>query len=131
MTGPGKKKASRFKSRIGIRLSIYILIVSSVITLVATSYHLYLEYLDNLNFIENSMDQIKKSHLPSILYSLWISDSEHIETDLANIIRLSHIQHIQIVKDGKALYSFGTPQTEHILSWQFPLDYPFKGKIIT
>ena len=130
MTEPGKKKASRFKNRIALRLSIYILIFSSVITLVATSYHLYLEYLDDLNFIENSMDQIKTSHLPGILYSLWVSDSEDIEIELASILDLPDMHHIQIIKNNKVLYSFGTPQTDHILSRQFPLDYAFKGKSI-
>ena len=125
-----KNKIYYFKNSIAKRLAIYILLFSSLITLLGTSFQLYLYYSEDINFIKDSMSQIKTTRLPSIITSLWVSDSEYIETELTSILELPDMQFIQIIKDEKELYSFGNPQTGNIVSQDFSLDYPFKGKII-
>ena len=57
---PGKESKT-FERYIARRLILFILVCSSVITLISTSARLYLEYRNDMESIENNMHQIELS----------------------------------------------------------------------
>jgi len=130
MTEYPENKRSFFKSRIAKRLTIYILLFSSVITLLGTSLQLYLDYSEDVESVQKSIYLIKTTHLSGIINHLWISDSEQIEAVLSSIMALPDMQYIKIVKEGRILYSFGSPKDERTIHNKFSLVYSFKGETI-
>jgi hypothetical protein len=114
-------RSGKFSS-ISSRLLIYILMVSSVITLLATGIQLYLDYKTDLEEIEKRLIQIEKINLPTITNSLWNVDRSSIKTHLHGILTLHEIQYL-VVRDEAAevFVSVGIPGNESAISRLYPI----------
>lgn len=110
------------------KLIIYILLFSSIITLLGTSYQLYIDYSHDINTIETAFDQIERSHKPIIESNLWVSDLEQLKVQFQGILGLPGIQHVEITKDEKTIISHGRHLNEQLLKKSYPLSYSFKDQ---
>ena len=73
-----------------------ILLFSSLITLLATSLQLYLDYSYDINSIEKNLEQIENNHLDGIVHNIWVSNQHQLLTQLDGILRLPDVQYIEI-----------------------------------
>lgn len=119
---------SRFKSRLAIRLVFFILLFSSVITLLSTGAQLFFEYKRDLGQINSTVDQIRQAHLSTIIKSLWVYDLTMLETELQGIKELPDIGYVGIYKDNKVIISAGQPLRDHYRRHSFSLPYTHKGQ---
>ena len=68
-----------FKSRISLRIIIYMVAVSSTITLLLTAFQLYRDYRLDLDLIEFRLRQIEDVHLRRINNALWATDASELQ----------------------------------------------------
>ena len=111
------------------RLLLYILLCSIFFTFLATIFQLYMDYRKNRELIEARILQIQESYVPGLSESMWDFDNKLIETQLKGILQLPDIQYLEIQsKEGETLMTAGTPQTDTIISRQFPLKHEGKDR---
>lgn len=109
---------------ISTKLLIYILIFSSVITLLTTAINVYLDYLNEMNIIQNRIDDIEDSYLQSLSYSLWYVDDDSVNKQLEGILRLPNVQYVEITtKLQKNNFFVGIKKSGKNISHEFPLIY--------
>src|SRR5215475_11115614 len=70
---------NRWRRGIGPRLLVRILLFSSAITLILTSFQLYFDYRYAVRAIESRMSEIEGSYLQSLSEGLWNLDRRQIE----------------------------------------------------
>ena len=113
------------------RLIIYILLFSSVITLISTSYQLFLDYSQDIGAIQNNMRQIELSYLDSIINSMWVTDEELLTIQADGILRLPDMQYVEIKSNSKQLFFAGIIKESNIIQKEFDLLFHYKGEDIS
>lgn len=109
------------------RLFGYILVFSTLITLLLTSIQLYFEYRNDLQTVERRVIDLERSSLDSIAHSLWNVDADQLRLQLEGIQRLPDVQsvsvrEIEIGEDLPALnLSLGEPDANTELAWTLPI----------
>ena len=94
-------------SSISRRLVIYIVLCSSVITLVLTIFQLQRDYQADLDLIDQGFEQIEKVHLATIVESLWSIDTVRLKTIIAGLSNLRDVSYTAIIETGEVLMSVG------------------------
>jgi PAS domain S-box-containing protein len=131
MTGSKQKQYPLTKSILARKFIFYILLFSSIITLIGTSIQLYLDYNKDKNSIQSTLTQVETTHLQSIVNSLWVYDQEQINVQLQEILSLPDIQYIAISLDGEEGISVGTRKSTQIISQEYPLIYSFRNQDVS
>ena len=87
---------------------LYILLFSSFVTLVTTTYSVYFEYSQNLENIEKTITQIEKSYIASISNSLWQFDSGQLKTLLRGISEVPDIAYVGVTANDETVLEVGS-----------------------
>ena len=113
------------KSKHGIayRLVLYILLFSSLITLLGTILQLYVDYRKDIQSIEKGIIQIEASHLQSLINSLWNFDIDQLKVQMEGILQLPGMRYLAIEYEDGMSISVGIPQEVNIVSRQFDMIY--------
>lgn len=119
-----------YRPGIARHLIIYVVLFSSLITVLATALQLYWDYKADINFINNQLQQIEDVNLKSINESLWTSDTRELNTLIEGISQLRDIQYIEIREKDKIWVSRGQPHHRNTLSRQYPLIHSHRGQDI-
>lgn len=131
MTSFSKFKTILTRPGVGRRFALYIVLFSSLITLISTALQLSIDFQQDVANISNQLNQVTSSYADSLANSLWVTSKEDVELQLAGIARLPDMQYIEIRSDqNKVIAKVGTPQTNHIISQQSELFYKYRGKQI-
>jgi PAS domain S-box-containing protein len=112
------------------RLVIAVVLMSSLITLISTSWHLYNDYKHDLTQIEKNFAIIKNSYLKSLINSVWVHDTSQISTQLEGLLSLPDMEQLEIVTEDKKPWSVGKQSSEHTIKKSFPLTYYYRDKNI-
>lgn len=113
---------------IGRRLALYILMFSSVVTLLSTALQLTLDYRRDVSDIRNQMEQIRTSYSQSLASSLWVSSRKDVALQLEGILRMPDMQYVEVVSSQHNLeVKLGEEKTQQIISYEFDLDYTHRG----
>ncbi len=131
MNDPANNSLKAPHRSIARRLIIYILLFSSVITLISTSYQLFLDYSRDIGAIQNNMRQIELSYLDSIIRSMWVTDEELLTIQADGILRLPDMQYIEIKTNSRQVFFAGTIKKSNIIQKEFDLSFHYKGKDIS
>lgn len=111
-------------NKISLKLFIYILAFSSIVTLFTSAINLYAEYAKEMKIIAGRIQDIQKSYLENLSHSLWYLDTKSTEAQLNGIMRLPDIQYLEItLTKQKSGFSAGSPFEGNALSYDFPLIY--------
>ncbi len=119
-----------FGSIIARRLIIYVVLFSSLITLIATAFQLYLDYDKDLNLIEEELQQVRTVHLNSLAETLWASDARELRTHAEGIMQMRDMQFLEIRDANRVWVTIGEPQTKNVISRQFPMTHKLRGRDI-
>ncbi|MFT3807292.1 putative bifunctional diguanylate cyclase/phosphodiesterase [Arenimonas sp.] len=122
--------------RLGIagRLLLYIVLFSTLVTLLLASVQLALEYRRDIATIEQRIDELRRSRLDSIARSLWDVDSELLRRQLEGIHTLPDIEAVSIretdagAADAPIHIAIGRPDADAPLHWELPVVYSDFGK---
>jgi PAS domain S-box-containing protein len=126
---PKKNNDKTIMGGLAKRFIVFLLLFSSLITLIGTSLQLYLDYSRDMGAINTALDQIDRSYKQSMVNNLWTSDIEQLRVQLQGILDLPDMQLLRIVKDNDTIISLGV-QGDHTVERSYPLNYSFKGKNI-
>lgn len=111
------------KSPIGKRLTISIILFSSLITLMITGLQLVIDYRSDINRIEHGFTNIEKVNLNVLAASIWVLDEQLLNTQLNGLIQLPDITYLQIRDDSGQEWRIGQHQLNSVIEKDFLLVY--------
>ncbi len=123
-------KSKHTQRKIARQLILLILLFSSVITLVSTSYQLYLDYTRDIDTIQNNMRQIELSYIDSINNSLWLTDEEQLKILITGILQLPEMQYIEITSNNERLIFAGLYKKSNVIRKEFDLSHEYNNEDI-
>ncbi|BAJ03670.1 sensor histidine kinase [Shewanella violacea] len=111
------------KSQIGRKLTISIILFSSLITLITTGFQLVNDYKGDVDRITRQFTSIEKVNLDVLAASIWVIDERLINTQINGLIQLPDITYISIHDDSGQVWTSGTPTPENTIEKTFELTY--------
>ncbi len=123
-------KLGTYKSIIARRLIIYVVLFSSLITLIATAIQLTRDYKNDVALIDNHLQQVHDVHLKSLTTTLWASDIKELKTHLEGILQIRDMQFLEVRDRERVWVSVGTRQEKNTISRQYPMVYRHRGRAI-
>lgn len=111
------------KSPIGRKLTLSIILFSSLITLLTTGFQLVNDYRSDVSRISNQFDSIEKVNLDVMAASIWVIDERLINTQINGLIQLPDITYIAIDDDSGQQWQAGVATPENTIERSFPLTY--------
>lgn len=86
----------RTRSPLSFRLLAYILLCSSVFTLVAAAIQIYSDYRQDVARVDERMAVIETSYMTSLSRSLWALDQKLLQVQMEGILSLPDIKHLRL-----------------------------------
>ncbi|MGF1727588.1 response regulator [Photobacterium nomapromontoriensis] len=111
------------KMSLSKQLLLFILLVSSVFTLLSTLFGLYLDYNGELKEINTRLRQIQNSYQMSLASTLWVEDRKLLQEQAEGIISLPEITYLKIANKHEVIIELGASQPEKILEKSWKLNY--------
>lgn len=102
------KSGSPIHSRIGKRIILIMVLLSSTVTLTATIMQLTWEYSRELNAVESRHNEIEAIHVPLLAASLWEFDLKLLQQKLEGLINLPRTNYLE-VRSANELFYAGEP----------------------
>lgn len=116
-----------FKKPLARQLLFWILLSSSVLTLLITCFYFYLDYRDDLSAIDSRLQQIESSYLSTIATALWTDDLTQLEVQITGIKNLPDVSLVQLLGPQKTLFSQGQNLSKYTKEGRWPVYYDFAG----
>ncbi len=95
---------------LNVRLLRRILVVSALLTVIATGIQLYADYRKDIERLDDRIASIKSSHLPALALSVWQVDPQLIETQLQSIRSLPDVHAVELKTAYGGFYRAGAEQ---------------------
>jgi len=108
-------------SNISRRLTYYIVLCSSLVTLLLTGFELYRDYQWDISQIELKFEEIENVHVNSLAASLWSVDIEKVDIILEGLSRLRDISYVALIGEGEIFIDIGKSTPVGSMSKIFPL----------
>ena len=106
------------------RMLFFILLFSSVFTILATALQLWNDYRQDVGLINARMNLVQQSYLNPLSQSIWEVDKELVKTQLNAILNLTDIEFVRLQERTQELsFSLGMQHTENVVSREFSLTY--------
>lgn len=121
-------KVSPGKQNLAVKLLTYVLLFSSLVTFVTSSYIIYSDYRQGTQELNQSITQIKAGYQESISYSLWNFDSPQIKAQLAGILNFPGVLNVYIETKEGLLHSAGDFEQTSSQTYAFDLFFTSAGR---
>lgn len=109
-------------SRIGRRIIIIMVLVSSIVTLTATALQLSWDYTREYNAVEKRHHEVETIHMPLLASSLWNFDLAMLQQRLDGLINLPRVNYLEISTLHEKFAS-GEKLDSGIISHEYPIYY--------
>ncbi len=109
--------------RLAYRVSIYILLCSSLFALVTTAMQTYMDYHQERHLINKRLAQIQASYADSLANSLWALDYSQILLQMQGILQFPDIKYVELITATRQNYNVGQLPKGSIISHRFPIYY--------
>lgn len=119
----------KIKRRIARKLILYVVLFSSLITLVITAAQLYYDYSREMNNIHESLDNIEKVHLKTLSGIVWAVDRKSAKIQLEGILKAPDLEYIEIRENDSIWLNAGTQQSKNVIEKTFPIIYSTRGEL--
>ena len=101
------------KQRLSYKLVFYVIICSSIFTLITTLIQLYYDYSKDIEHVAANFQLIEKSYLTSIALSLYSLNQSQTDLQLTGILNLENIEYVSVVEpDGNTVFVGHKPSSE-------------------
>jgi len=118
------------RTSISRRLFITILVFSSIVTLVVTTYRVYADYQEEYIATEREIDLMYASFLPNLTEALWKMDTVHLQLQLEGMLYIPYVEHAAILSRDAVLLSAGSHKAEKVLERRKAITYVYSGRTI-
>jgi signal transduction histidine kinase len=112
-----------FNNKLGQRLLIYILISSSILSLIAIGVQLYSDYRRDLDDLERRFENIQSSYVAPLAKSLWDFNEALLEVQIQGIVKLPDIRFAKITSELGKIYQAGDEHISAEKSMSIPIFY--------
>jgi|GEM_PF-5130763 len=117
-----KRSDSQKGRRLSVRLLIYILLFSSLITLIGTSVQLYMDFRYDVSLVERRLDAVKESYLTGLGRSLWDMNDQQTRAHGNGIQNLPDVAFVTITREtGELIFAGGNQQKGQVISRSFKI----------
>ncbi len=124
---PARHRHYIVKSAIARKLILYVVLFSSLVTLIITAVQLYSDYSKEIKSIEFELDKIDTVHAEALSASLWAVDINNLKTQLEGMLNLRDMEFLQIKEKEKVWATAGELTSENIIQREIPLQHVSKG----
>ena len=119
---------TQISSSIAKKIIIYVILFSSLITIITTAVQLHSEYNRDIVSIDARFDEIREIHLKSLASRVWVADKLEINDQLNGLKNLPFIHYLEVRDGNKLLAQKGEKGTEQVLTRDYPILYKYQGK---
>ncbi len=120
----------KYNNKLARQLILYVVLASTLITILTTAYQLYGMYSRDMSQIDERLREIQDVHLQNIATRLWIADKQELEKTLQNLLGLPDIEYIEVREGDKVVMRVGTFRLKNTIVKTYPLQYQYRGKQI-
>ncbi len=114
----------RKSEKLSIRLLFWILLLSSIFTLMATSIQIYADYRESRHTLEKSLQQVQVTALPAVAVAMWNLDKEVMESILNGLLSQPDILYLEVVDDYRhPIVQLGNINVKNALEQFYPIMY--------
>ncbi len=113
------------------RLIIYMMLFSTVVTLLITGIQFKFNYSSDLKLIDDNLQQIKEIYLRTLINSVWMSNSEQLRIVTEGLYQLRNVQYIEVRDESKILIRYGEKIKNNIVIREYPMIHNYRNKKIT
>lgn len=112
------------------RITIYVFAFATLISILTSSLQLFLTYQAEKGHIIERLDNIRETHLHTLINNVWSLDQQAIKIQLRDIAETPDIAYVQLQYGEEAPYIFGTIQKDcpSFLQRTFNLEKKIKNK---
>ena len=115
-------------NRIGRKLIVMIIALSSAITFVITAFQLIEDYQNERANLDDLLKQVSVS-VPSLSASVWTFDNRQIQLSLTAFTNLQHIEFVEVIAKGDDhQWTAGAQISERIVEQTYPLVFVQQGE---
>ncbi len=118
----------KYNNKLARQLILYVVLASTLITILTTAYQLYGMYARDVSQIDERLREIQDVHLQNIATRLWIADMQELKKTLQNLLGLPDIEYLEVREDGKVIMRVGTFRQKNTIVKTYPLQYEYRGK---
>ena len=119
------------KSKISRKLVLYIVLFSSVVTLILTAIQLRIDYNEGIDVIHQRIDQIELTNIDSIAQALWTINQSSIQIQLDGLNRINDIIFVKITDaNNRLILSSGEINTDDTISKNIVIQQQYRGQEI-
>jgi len=116
---------------IGRRFAAYILLFSSIITLIITASQLFHDYWRDLGMIEGQLREIQVLYQDTLSTSLWVHNKKSLNLQLDGMMHLPDILYVQVNDEsGKKITHRGRHREQRTIRSSFELNYFHRDKTV-
>uniref|UniRef100_UPI00261750A4 PAS domain-containing protein n=1 Tax=uncultured Desulfobulbus sp. TaxID=239745 RepID=UPI00261750A4 len=108
---------------IAARLTVQVILFSTVLAVIATCVQLFLDYRQELRNIRGFFTSVAETSVRSMEESVWILDDLQINLQLEGLTRRQDIVYAAVSMDGRIAWAKGAPPEGKALAHTFPLVY--------
>jgi PAS domain S-box-containing protein len=110
------------------RMILWVVLFSSVVTLVLTAFQLYRGYRMDLSAIDDEFRQIEGVHVPTLSQQVWATDFAAVQLELDGMMGLRDLQYVEVRDDAGGYFHAGRPATTKSIAREYPLRYFHRGQ---
>ncbi|MFZ5723117.1 MAG: ATP-binding protein [Pseudomonadota bacterium] len=118
----GNAPASQ-RRQLSLKLLGYILLVSSLITLLLTAWQLWSDYQRDVSGIEERLGILEQTTLEPLTNSVWALNEDQINLLLTGMMNLDAVVGVELVTDQGRVYRLGSQTAGDGLVRNYPLTY--------
>ncbi|NGZ05649.1 MAG: response regulator [Magnetococcales bacterium] len=121
-----------FRSVLARRMTLMVLLFSSVITLIGTGLQLYLDYRHEIHQLTVRFEEIRQTHLDTLTRQLWVTDADAVLLQMEGIRRLPEIRYLEITRPNATTLRVGEPETRpaSMIERSYSLEHDYREKRI-
>lgn len=111
-----------FRSRLGKRIVVLLIVVSSIFTLITTASQFYFDYQEQFELVHKRHKEVENIHVGLLADSLWNFDLALLNQRLDGLVNLSNIDYLEL-KTDKYSFSAGSAVSGDMIRDVYPVQY--------
>jgi len=115
-------------NRLAKKLMLAVILSSTLITILTTSFQLYGIYSRDISAIDARLKEIETVHVGSVSSVLWNSDYEQLALRVESMINLPDMLYIEVREQGESRIKAGTHHNDQVVQRNFKLNYFYRGE---
>lgn len=117
------------QNQISKKLALYILLFSSLITLVLTGVQLLMDYRFGIDVIHQRLEQIENTSIDSFEQALWTLNNKSVDLQLQGLSKINDVVRVELIDiHGELVKSYTGVDGESFKNRRYPLYYLFRDQ---